>query len=204
MRIDGVLDEPDWAEAAVIEELTQQEPHPGEPTPWHTEVWVLVDRDTLYVGFRCIDPQPDRIAVHTLQRDGDLEGDDRVTVVLDTYLDNRTGYFFAMNAEGARQDGLISRPDSSSSDWDGIWRGKTRRTSDGWTAEFAIPAKSLHFTSGAPEWGFNVERTVPRQRLRLRWTGTTLDAALIDMRRCGRLAGLSNLRQGRGLTFVPY
>jgi hypothetical protein len=82
------------------------------------------------------------------------------------------------NAAGARLDGLISDPnaDSASLDWDGIWEGRAQKTSDGWTAELALPAKTLHFTPNASAWGFNVERVIPRQRVHLRWTGTSLDA----------------------------
>jgi hypothetical protein len=204
IRVDGVLDDPAWTDAAVLADLVQQDPLPGEPTPFRTEVRILVDADNVYLAFHCFDPQPDRIAIHTLQRDGNLDGDDHVTIVLDTFLDNRTGYYFSMNAAGAKLDGLILGADNASSDWDGIWDGKARKTPDGWTAEIALPAKTLHFTSGAAEWGFNVERVVPRDRLHLRWTGISLDAALTDMRRCGRLSGVNGLRQGLGLSFIPY
>jgi len=204
IRVDGVLDDAAWADAAVIGDLIQQDPHPGEPTPFRTEVRVLVDADDIYLAIHCFDPEPDRIAIHTLQRDGGLDGDDHVTVVLDTFLDNRTGYFFSINAAGAKQDGLILGPETSSTDWDGIWEGKARRVPDGWTAEIALPAKTLHFTRNASAWGFNVERVVPRQRLHVRWTGTSLDASLIDMRRCGRLSGVEGLRQGLGLSLIPY
>lgn len=204
IHVDGMLDEPAWVEADVITDLTQQEPHPGEPTAFRTEVRVLVDSDNIYLGFHCFDPEPDQIAVHTLQRDGAVDGDDHVTVVFDTFLDNRTGYFFAINAAGARQDGLIENAESSSIDWDGIWDGRARRTTDGWAAEIAIPAKTLHFASGVAAWGFNIERAVPRQRLRLRFTGTSLDATLIDMRRSGQISGIESLRQGLGLSFIPY
>ena len=204
IRIDGDLDDPAWAGAAVIADLVQQDPQPGDPTPFRTEVRVLVDGDNVYLGFRCFDPEPDRIAVHTLQRDGSLDGDDHVTVVLDTFLDNRAGYFFSINAAGAKLDGLIGDAEHASSDWDGIWDGRARKTSDGWTAEIALPAKTLHFAPRADAWGWNVERVVPRQRLHLRWTGISLDASLIDLRRCGRLSGVEILRQGLGLSFIPY
>ncbi len=204
IRVDGVLDEPAWAGAAVIAELTQQDPHPGEPTLFRTEVRILVDPDNLYLGFRCLDPEPGKIAVHTLQRDAVLDGDDHIAIALDTFLDGRTGYVFRMNAGGARQDGLIYEAETESSDWDGIWEGRARRTPEGWTAEVALPAKTLRFTKGAAAWGFNVQRVVPRSRLTLRWEGISLDAAFIDMRRCGRLSGLECLRQGLGLAFSPY
>jgi hypothetical protein len=204
IRIDGVLDDPAWADAAVIADLVQQDPHPGEPTPFRTEVRVLIDTENVYLAFRCFDPDPRRIAIHTLQRDGNLDGDDHVTIVLDTFLDNRTGYFFSINAAGAKLDGLIVDASNTSADWDGIWDGRAQKTADGWTAELALPAKTLHFSPGAKEWGFNVERVVPRQRLHLRWTATSLDASLNDMRRCGRLSGVDGLRQGLGLSFIPY
>ena len=204
VQVDGVLDDPAWADAAVIADLTQQDPHPGEPTPFRTEIRILVDSANLYFGFRCIDPEPDRIAVHTLARDGALGGDDHIAIALDTFLDGRTGYVFRLNAAGARQDGLIYEAETESSEWDGIWDGRAVRTPEGWTAEVVLPAATLRFTPGATAWGFNVERVVPRSRLTLRWEGISLDAAFIDMRRCGRLSGVDALRQGLGLSFSPY
>ncbi len=204
IRLDGILDEPAWRDAGVIADLTQQDPHPGEPTPFHTEVRVLVDGGNLYVGFICHDPEPKKIAVHTLQRDARMRGDDTVGVVLDTFGDHRRGYFFRINAAGARQDGLISGRGRPSPDWDGIWDAGTRRSRDGWSAEIRIPAQTLHFTAGHDRWGFNVQREVARERLTLRWSGISLDAAVYDLRRAGSLNGVGELQQGVGLSVSPY
>ncbi|MGH9367385.1 MAG: DUF5916 domain-containing protein [Thermoanaerobaculia bacterium] len=203
IRVDGVLDEAAWQAAGVLE-LTQQSPRPGEPTPFRTEVRVLVDAENLYFGFSCDDPEPGRIAIHTLQRDANLEADDTVTIVLDTFGDGLTGYFFQINAGAARTDGLISGPEEQSRDWDGIWDAATRRTASGWTAEIQVPAATLRFPEGRDAWGFNVERSVPRDLLFLRWTGTTLDAKFDDLSRAGSLSGMAGLRQGLGLSVVPY
>jgi hypothetical protein len=86
---------------------------------------------SIYFGFTCKDPDPRRIAIHTMQRDGDMTRDDTVSIVLDTYGDRRTGYFFQINAAAARVDGLISRSESASLDWSGIWDARTARTQDG-------------------------------------------------------------------------
>src|SRR5262249_46475524 len=115
ITLDGHLDEPEWRDAPVLR-LTQQAPRPGGPTPYQTEVRVIVSGDNLYFGFICKDPNPRAIAVHTMQRDGDMTGDDTVSIVLDTFGDRRTGYFFQINAAGARADGLISRSESASLD----------------------------------------------------------------------------------------
>ena len=202
--LDGRLDDPAWQSAGVISDLTQQNPRPGEPTPYRTEVRFLVSGDTLFVGIRCDDPQPDRIAVHTMQRDGVMRGDDTVSLVFDTFGDGRSGYIFKINAAGTRKDGLISGPESLSFDWDGIWNARTQRTNDGWTAEIEIPAQSLRFTPGLEAWGLNIERFIARDRTTLRWSAPVLDATLTDLRRAGRLEGLSGLRQGRGLSISPY
>ena len=202
--LDGTLDEPAWEKAGVIADLTQQDPEPGKPTPYTTRIAVLADAGTLYFGVTAADPEPAKIAVHTLQRDSAMEGDDAVALVLDTFGDGRTGYLFRINAGGARQDGLISGSQEISLDWDGIWDVRVRRTAAGWTAEIAIPARSLRFRPGLAHWGFNAERFVARDRLTLRWAGATLDANLSDLKRAGRLEGVSGLRQGLGFSFAPY
>ncbi|HKH45932.1 MAG TPA: DUF5916 domain-containing protein [Thermoanaerobaculia bacterium] len=203
--LDGSLDEPAWEYAGIIPDLTQQEPEPGRPTPFDaTRISVLTDGVTLYVGIVCPDPEPEKIAVHTLQRDAEMDGDDTLAFVLDTFGDGRTGYLFRVNAGGARQDGLISGKEGVSLDWDGLWDARVRRTALGWTAEIAISARSLRFRPGLERWGFNVERTVARDRLTLRWAAISRDARLEDLQRAGTLAGVAGLRQGLGLSFVPY
>src|SRR5262245_34525891 len=204
IRLDGLLDEPGWQEAAVIPDLTQQSPEPGAPTPYHTEVRLLTDGATIFVALRCSDPQPDRITTHTMLRDGDFSGDDSVGLVLDTFGDHRTGYFLQVNAAGARYDGLIVTSENLSADWDGIWDARVGRDAAGWTVEMAIPAATLRFASDLDAWGFNVSRFVVRDRTELRWTGTTLDARFGDMRRAGDLGGVTELTQGLGLTVTPY
>jgi len=204
IHLDGALNEPAWRAAGRIPDLTQQSPHPGEPTPYRTEILFLVDDDTLYIGVRCHDPEPDRIAVHTMQRDGNMRGDDSLGMVFDTFGDRRTGYFFRINAAGTRQDGLVTGTEDLSLDWDGIWDARTERTDDGWTAEVILPAQTLRFTPGLDAWGLNLERFIPRERIALRWSGAVLDASGLDLRRAGTLSGVKGIRQGRGLTISPY
>src|SRR5579859_505751 len=202
--LDGKLDEPEWRGAPVIT-LIQQAPHPGAPTLYKTEVRVLVSKDAIYFGFICHDPHPEAIAMHTMVRDGDQSGDDSVSIVLDTYGDHRTGYYFQINAAGARVDGLIDHPEDVSLDWDGIWDARTSRTREGWSAEIVIPSRTLSFARRHDAWGLNVQRFIARGgRTWLRWSSPTLDSFLFDLSRAGTLTGVGSLEQGKGIELTPY
>ncbi|HKN34360.1 MAG TPA: DUF5916 domain-containing protein [Terriglobales bacterium] len=207
--LDGRLDEPEWRDAPVLR-LVEQSPKPGAATPYETEVRIIVSDDRIFFGFQCKDPHPDRLSIHTMRRDetmgqdGQTHTDDTVSIVLDTYGDRRTGYFFQINAAGTRTDGLIANPESASLDWDGIWDARTARATDGWSAEIMIPSRTLSFSRGLREWGLNLERYVPRERLALRWSSPTLDSLLYDLSRTGTLTGVGDLQQGRGIEISPY
>lgn len=203
ISLDGRLNEPAWHAAATLR-LTQQSPHPGEDSPYKTTVRLLTTASGLYIAFECIDPQPALIAVHTMQRDGMVLGDDYVSVVLDTYGDRRTGYFLRVNASGARVDGLVAGPESANLDWDGIWDARTLRSAEGWSAEIFIPSRTLSFARDLRQWGANFERNVARDRTVLRWASLTLDSFLYDLSRAGKLEIVDHLEQGRGLEISPY
>lgn len=204
--LDGKLDEPVWQQAALIDGLTQHEPQPGEPTEFRTRIRIFSDGENLVLGYDCYDPEPDKIATRTLQRDGNIDGDDSVDFVLDTFGDKSTAYWFLVTAGGARADGLVSASSGGapSLDWDGVWNAAARRTATGWTAEVVIPARTLHFKRGADAWGFNIARQVARKQMILRWTAIPHDAGFFDLRRAGRLEGLGGLRQGIGLAVAPF
>jgi hypothetical protein len=204
IKLDGLLDEAAWEQAGVIPDLVQQDPHPGRPTPFTTEIRVLVTSSDIIFGIICHDPDPDRIAIHTMQRDGDMGGDDFISLILDPMNDKRRGYYFRLNAAGAQLDGLVAGSQELSIDWDGIWDSATRRTATGWTAEIRIPAQTLRFPWGKDQWGMNVGRYIPRVQTGLRWSGISLDANFTDLQRAGTLNGMSDLRPGRGISFSPF
>ena len=205
VEVDGRLDEPAWENAGVIPDLTQHAPHPGEPTPYRTEVHLLIDRENLYLGIRCFDPEPAKISLHSMRRDvEDPFGDDFVTLVFDTFGDRRTGYWFEVHATGSMSDGLIPGPGIYTAEWDGIWDARTNIDGAGWTVEMRLPSRTLHFKTGLPEWGFNVLRFIPRDRTNLHWSGVTIDSDVLDLSSAGLLSGVSGLDQGHGLTVAPY
>lgn len=207
--LDGRLDEADWRQAPVLQ-LTQQNPHPGAPTAFGTTIRILRGAHHLYFGIVCVDPDPEAVAIHTLQRDADQSGDDNIMIVLDTFDQKKLAYVFQVNAGGAIADGLISpgyqdnNGGSVDYNWNGYWEAVVRRSSGGWTAEIRIDTQSLQFNNKNPVWGLNISRYVPREQLTLDWSGISLNASATNLQWEGKLTGIRGLRQSNGLEFDPY
>ena len=205
IHIDGRLDEPDWDSTPSIGPLTQREPLEGGPASEPTDVRVLFDEQALYIGIVCHEPHPRGLISTQLTRDANLDVDDRVTIVLDPFFDHRNGFFFQVNPAGARSDGQISNnAQSLSRDWDGIWYAAVTRTSDDWTAEIAIPFKTLRFRPDQTVWGFNVERQIKHLFETDRWAAARATSWIGNLADAGQLTGLDGARQGHGLDVRPY
>jgi hypothetical protein len=204
VRLDGVLDEPDWAAAPASSDLVMVEPRQGEPPTGRTEVRVLAGPKALVFGLRCLDPEPSGIVSFTKERDGDFELEDHVVLVLDPFQDGRSGYVFAVNPGGARFDALVE-PGGEDVDrnWDGEWEAATARDGSGWTAEIRIPIETLSFKRDLREWGLNVQRRVQRLQETDRWASPRQDYTVFQPSRAGLLAGLPRFDLGRGLSVRP-
>ena len=205
IRLDGRLTELDWENAAPIGSLTQREPVEGGAPTEPTDVRVLFDDDFIYVGIVCHEAHPHRIISTQLTRDANLDVDDRVTIVLDPFFDHRNGFFFEVNPSGARSDGQISNnAQSLSRDWDGIWDAAVTQSVEGWTAEIAIPFKTLRFRPDQTVWGFNVERQIKHLFETDRWAAARVTSWIGNLADAGQLTGLEGARQGHGLDVRPY
>ena len=183
----------------------QSEPTQGVPASEDTEVRLLFDSENLYVGILCRDRTPSAIVATQLARDAELDVDDHVTIVLDTFFDQRNGFFFVVNPAGARADGQISNNARELElDWDGIWDARTQITAEGWAAEVAIPFKTLRFKAGQTVWGLNVERQIKRLEEVSRWSSPGPDMWVANLATAGQLTGLAGIQQGFGLDVRPY
>jgi Domain of unknown function (DUF5916) len=162
LTLDGRLDEIFYTAIHPARGFIQQEPQSGAPASEDTEVWVFFDDRNVYVAFRCLDSRPDRIVANEMRRDNNnIFQNDNVTVVLDTFYDRRTAFFFQTNPLGGLRDALVVRENTTNFDWNAVWSVKTRRFDGGWTAEMAIPFKSLRYPRTRPQiWGFNARRGV--------------------------------------------
>lgn len=203
IAVDGVLDEADWRTAPQIGELVQRQPATGQAPTERTEVRLLRDASNIYIGVIAYDSSPNNIVGNQMARDGGLGTDDRIEILLDTFRDQRNAFYFATNPAGTLLDGLVFG-NSLNSDWDTIWDVRTRRTPEGWTAEFAIPFKSLNFPAEGGTWGFNVSRTIQRKLEENRWSGARLETSFYQLSEAGEIVDIGRASQGLGLDIRPF
>jgi len=202
--IDGSLDEAPWRQAPKIGDLIQRIPEAGAEPTEKTEVTLLYDKDNLYIGVMCYDSEPQRVLASEMARDASLSADDRLEIVLDTFRDHSNAFYFSTNPAGALVDGLVFANGETNNDWDAIWIVRTEQTDDGWSAEFAIPFKTLNFPAGETAWGFNISRTIQRKLEENRWTGARFQTQFFQISEAGEITNLEGLEQGAGLDVRPF
>lgn len=166
MDTDGVLDEAFYQETQAITEFIQSIPDAGaEPTEL-TEVWLGFDDENIYVGARIWDSQgPDAPIATQMRRDSRLaRQNDNFGIYFDTFFDRRNGVGFYTNPLGALTDYQIANEGPPNRDWQPVYEVRTQRFEQGWTAEYAIPFRSLRYRPGREQvWGIQMRRTVWRR-----------------------------------------
>jgi len=198
--IDGVLDEEVWQRAPVIDDFHQITPVEFDAPTERTEVYVLYDRDALYIGARLYDSQPSLINARILRQGQAIGSDDRFFVHIDPFNTRRSGYLFGVNPNGVRYDGIFEGVTQRSFDWDGIWQAAARITPEGWVLEIAIPFKTLSFDPMAETWRMNFARNIEHSNEGMAWMSRNRNTDLSTM---GDVTGISQIEQGRGLDVVP-
>ncbi len=207
IQIDGVLDEPAWQNARVIDEFVQSKPVAGAAATERTEVRILYDDENLYLGAEMFDSDPSGIVIATLQRDPNTRDGDAFGFTIDTFHDRKSAYAFFINPGGAVRD--IQTSDDgriNNAAWDAAYDLRTRVHEQGWTAEIAIPWSQLRFPAGAERqvWGLNLLRRIRRKNEDATWAPMDRQWALYTMSRAGTLEGLDGVRPGRNMSAKPF
>jgi len=203
--IDAVIVEEEWRGAARLEGFAQLEPARGAPASQKTTVLFMYDSENVYFAVRCFDSEPGKITARLNRRDDSLNQDDSVTILLDTFHDRRTAYYFATNPLGTQLDGRIKDDGrTNESSWDATWSSAGRLDGEGWSAEFAIPLRAIMFKTGSGlTWGFNVIRSRRANLETSYWYGPLEGSYRISQ--YGEISGLE-LEQGgaKRWELIPY
>jgi hypothetical protein len=202
IHLDGILDEPAWADATPVTQLTQRDPDEGAPPTEQTEIRMLLAGDALYVGARLFDREPARIRALLTRRDATSESD-RFTVELDSRLDRLTAFVFEVNPRGVRRDGVLQTDGTVDYSPDPVWEAGVRQDGSGWSAEIRIPMSQLRFNRGGDTWGAQFIRFIQRRGEEDVWSFVP-KTEHASVNRFGRLTGLAELPASRHIELAPY
>jgi len=191
-KIDGRLTEPCYSQAPMANDFVQFHPLNGAKATLATDVFVFFNHHSLFIAFRCHDPEPDKIKADITPFAG-YENNDEVTVLLDPFADQRNYVTFSVNPRGIRAGE------------DTIWKAAARVDESGWSAEIEIPFKSLRFpVRDIQEWGVNFSRRIFRLNETDYWAPVSREQEPILASTFGVLSGLQGIRGGNNLEIFPY
>jgi len=180
----------------------QQEPGDGVPVSQPTEAYVSYDAQHIYVVFVCHD-EPGKVRANLTKREA-IEGDDVVSLILDTYNDGRRAYLFLANPLGIQLDGVTGEGQDDDYSYDTLWRSEGRLTSDGYVVLIAVPFKSLRFSNAeAQTWGFALGRIITRNNETAFWPYVTKRISGLGQQ-MAVLNGIEGVSPGRNLQAIPY
>ncbi|WP_207785451.1 carbohydrate binding family 9 domain-containing protein [Flagellimonas aquimarina] len=218
--IDGeVINDPIWQTVPAIENLIQLRPNYGQTVSEKTVIRIAYTNTTFYVSVICYDKDAKNIVVSDSRRDADLNDEDSFLFIIDTYHDRQNGFLFGTNAQGMEYDAQIDNEGKgnfntnrqqggviggTNLNWDATWKVRSQLGDYGWSAEFAIPFRSLRFASGKSKtWGLNFRRNISKNTETAYWTSLPLGFDMKRLSLAGKLTGL-NLKSPGNLKLIPY
>src|SRR5438132_1110453 len=206
VSIDGVLGEPVWRSAAVLNGFSEYSPVDGRAADDSTEVLVWYSAHAIYFGIRAFEGHG---AIHAALANRDhIANDDWVEILLDTFDDHRQALVFGVNPLGVQSDGTLTETQGGSRDTvdlsaDFVYQSQGRVTATGYEVEIRIPFESIRYQpQGTQQWGINVVRQVQHSGHRETWTAARLAAASF-LAQSGTLTGLAELDRGLVLDVNP-
>ncbi|MBS1539310.1 MAG: carbohydrate binding family 9 domain-containing protein [Bacteroidetes bacterium] len=162
IKLDGVIDEEGWQNAAVATNFYLNFPVDTMPPTYQTEARLTFDEHFFYVSFVCYDNMEKPNIVQSLRRDFDFELNDNIGIYIDPYNDHTNGFYFLTTPYNVQGEGTVygggTMPDSYNSNWDNKWYSFVKRYQDRWVAEMAIPFKSFRYNNKVEHWNVTFMR----------------------------------------------
>ena len=219
-EIDGnVLDDGVWASINPLNTLYQVTPNYGANVSEDTHIRIAFSQKMIYVAVVCFDKEPNKIVVADSRRDADLNEQDSFLFIVDTYNDQQNEFLFGTNADAMQYDAQIDNEGEgnfannrqqggvvggTNINWDASWEVKTQRGDYGWSAEMAIPLKSLRFSSGKEKtWGINFQRNIAKNSEIAYWASLPLGFDIKRLSMAGKMKGIT-LKSPKNLKLFPY
>jgi hypothetical protein len=209
ITLDGLLAEADWQRAQPVADFFRMEPKQGGLFEFPTEVRLLFDEKNLYVGVFCEDSLGKKgVRVQDFRRDFIYGENDIFYFQLDPQNLRRYCVSFQTTPLGTQRDVQVFDDEFKDNDWDALWSVKTKVLENGWSAEFAIPFKSLRYElpkeGESTSWGFTAARLARRTYEQTVFPPIPQAFSPYRMTYAARLEGLELPKPALNLRLNPY
>lgn len=201
IKIDGILDEPEWEYAGKDTTFWLHYPVDSGYAYAKTEVRMMYDNKNLYIGFISYN-SPDKPVVQSLKRDDDnnTNNSDGMIIVMDPSNTSKNGYYFSVNAAGAQQDGTVSQNGiypTIITNWNNKWYAEVSKSNNSVYYEIAIPFGALKYDNENVRWAINFLRRDVGRNVTYAWTRFPANHHDLDLGYTGTLVFRDELIKGK-------
>ncbi len=190
---------------ASVTGFTQRTPEDGTPSSQRTDVYLGYDSRNLYAVFVAFDDEPGSVRANLAPREN-IENDDRVGLLIDTFDDQRTAYGFRSSPLGVQWDGRWSEVTRGGYDssYEAVWYTDAELTDRGYVVLMTIPFRTMRFPETLEQrWRIQLERLIPRASEESYWPAysQTIDGRL---NQAAVLSGVRDVSPGRNIQLIPF
>jgi hypothetical protein len=209
VKIDGLLKDSAWKNAAVMTDMVEFRPKVGalEDPANKTIAYLMYSDEGIYFGGFCHERTKDSIATELKGRDG-YGANDYIGIIFDTYNDKLNGFEYFVTPLGEQWDAKMNPPSMNSDmedfSWNAVWSSGAVITDSGWSFEMFIPFSAIRFgKKEVQDWGFNITRR--RRKTEQQNTWNPIDPNINGfLTQEGTWKGISNIKPPLRLQFSPY
>ena len=206
IKIDGVLEEAAWKNAAVAKDFFMITPVDTGKATQFSEARVSFDDENLYIAIIFFNNSTQgKYVVESLKRDFSFGKNDNFLVAIDPFNNQNTGFAFGLNAYGAQWDGTMYDGRSVDLNWDTKWYSEVQFDEEKWVCEIAIPFKSIRYNEEITEWGINFSRLDLKASEKSSWAPVPRQFPSVTLAYAGALVWDSPPpKQSSNVSLIPY
>jgi hypothetical protein len=208
IKIDAVLDEAPWALAEPAKDFWQYFPSDNRQAIQQTEIRMLFDDKTLYVGIK-VNAKDKNYIIPSLRRDFRASGNDNISLIFDTFNDGNNAFFFGTNPQGVLREALISgggiAVNGFDTSWDTKWRGESKIHDGYYICEWAIPLSAFKYREGETKWRFNSYHFDTQDNERNTWMNIPQDQPIFGLAYMGDMIFEKPLGKSKSpISLIPF
>ncbi|HEY5624474.1 MAG TPA: DUF5916 domain-containing protein [Gammaproteobacteria bacterium] len=191
---------------AVVTDFVQRLPDSDDATSERTDVYLGYDERNLYAVFLAFDSEPGLIRANLSPREN-IENDDTVGLLIDTFNDQRTAYAFRSTPLGVQWDARwneVARTPAFDAAYQAVWYTDGEVTDSGYMVLMTIPIRTLRFAEIEDQtWRVMLERKIPRRSEESYWPEFSI-AIEGRLNQAAPMVGVRNVSPGRNIQIVPF